>query len=430
MLTDVKIRSARPKDKPYKLADSGGLYLLVAPNGGKYWRLKYRVDAPKETRKEKVLALGIYPEVPLAGYERKVREGDVIAKEWIDGARDKRDKAKSALSVGKDPGAEKRQRIREAKLAAGSTFRAIASEWIEKQGNVWSEVHAAQVESSLENNLFDDIGSRPIAEIEAPELLAVLRKIEARGSHEVRARVQQRASAVFRYGIANGYCVRDPAADLKGAFTPSKLKHFAALTAKELPEFFQKLERYEGDRITQLAVRFLLLTMVRTGELRGAEWTEFDLEAAEWRIPAERMKMGEPHVVPLSRQALAILKELKTLTVESRYVFPQKGNPAKVMSENTVLFALYRMGYHGRATGHGFRSTASTILNETGWKPDVIERQLAHQERNKVRAAYNRAMYLPERRKMMQMWADLLNQYAAPERKVVAGKFGAKRDHA
>ena len=247
------------------------------------------------------------------------------------------------------------------------------------------------------------------------------------------ARVQQRASSIFRFGIVKRYCKHDSAAALRGAFTSASVTHRAALTAKELPDFFAKLgnyvDKFGGDRLTQLAVNFLALTMVRTGELRGAEWSEIDFDAAEWRIPAARMKMKHPHIVPLSRQATLILKELKTLAGESVYVFPQKDNPAKVMSENTILYALYRLGYHSRATGHGFRSTASTILNEIGWNPDVIERQLAHKDRNEIRGIYNRAQYLPERRKMLQAWADTLSEFAKPkdQRKVIAGKFGTRR---
>ena len=412
MLTAVKLRNVEPKKKPFKLADGGGLHLLVTPTGSAYWRLKYRVAG-----KEKVLALGVY------------RDAEGTEQVSLAEARGRRDDAKREMRDGKDPGAEKQSRKRASKVAQRTSFRAVAEEWIKKQRNVLDAAHADSVERSIELNLYPDLGKRPVAEIEAPELLAVLRKIESRGAHEIRSRVQQRASAVFRYGIANGYCQRDPAADLRGAFTPPKVTHCAALTAKELPTFFEKLAVYDGERRTQLAIRFLALTMVRTGELRGAEWSEFDLAAAEWRIPAERMKMGEPHIVPLSRQAIAILKELAGLAKGSPYVFPQTANPAKMMSENTILYALYRMGYHSRATGHGFRATASTILNEIGWNPDVIERQLAHQERNKVRRAYNRATHLPERKKMMQAWADMLDEFAKPkvERRVIAGRFGAKR---
>ena len=252
----------------------------------------------------------------------------------------------------------------------------------------------------------------------------MLRKIEDRGAHEMRQRAQQRASAVFRYGIAAGYCLRDPAADLRGAFTAPKVTSYAALGEKDLPDFFAKVGAYEGEPVTRLALRLLALTFLRTVELRGAEWAEFDTARAEWRIPAERMKMREPHIVPLSRQALAVLEELRALTGGGRFALPQRSNAQKCMSENTILYALYRMGFHSRATGHGFRATASTILNELGFKADVIERQLAHVERNKVRAAYNRAQYLPERVKMMQSWADLLDALAQGGTKIIAGRFG------
>lgn len=407
MLTAVALKNSKPASKPYKLADGQGMYLLVTPSGSRYWRLKYRVAG-----REKVLALGVFPDVPLAE------------------ARERREEARRMLRDGKDPSAQKQAAKRARKQAAGTTFRAIAQEWLKKQRNVWDPGHADQVETSLENNVFPDLGDKPIAEIGAPELLAVLHKIEARGAHEMRQRAQQRTSAVFRYGIAKGYCSRDPARDLRGAFTPVKVRHYAALGAKDLPAFLKKLAAYdgefEGEKVTRLALQLLLLTFVRTGELRAADWSEFDLDAAEWRIPAERMKMREPHIVPLSKQALAVLKQLKELTGDGDLVFPQARKPEQPMSENTILYALYRMGYRSRATGHGFRSTASTILNELGFPPDVIERQLAHMERNKVRAAYNRAQYLPERRRMMQAWADLLDQYAAQDRKVVAGRFGAR----
>lgn len=218
----------------------------------------------------------------------------------------------------------------------------------------------------------------------------------------------QRSGAVFRYAVVTGRCERDSAADLKGALKPPVVQHHTALTAKELPEYLRLLEAYDGEEVTRLGLRLLLLTFVRTGELRGAEWSEIDLAVAEWRVPAERMKMRDPHIVPLSVQSIAVLERLKQLTGKSKFAFPNSRNPQKTMSENTLLYGLYRMGYHGRATGHGFRATASTILNEMGFRADVIERQLAHAERNKVRAAYNRAQYLPERREMMQQWADYL----------------------
>jgi integrase len=283
---------------------------------------------------------------------------------------------------GIDPSAAKQARKRAQRHATANTFKAVAEEWLRKQRNVWDPGHAEQVKASLENNLFPDLGTRPIAEIEAPELLAVLRKIEDRGAHEMRQRAQQRAGAVFRYGIATGRCMRDPAADLRGALTPPAVRHHPALSASDLPKLFRALGEYELHPQTKLAVRFLVLTAVRTGEMRGADWSEFDLDNATWRIPAERMKMGDEHIVPLSKQALEVLAELRELNGDAGLVFRNANNPAKPMSENTVLYALYRLGYHSRATGHGFRSTFSTWANETGYNVDWIERQLAHMERN------------------------------------------------
>jgi integrase len=389
MLTAVEVRNAKPRGKPYKLFDGAGLYLEVTPNGARYWRLKYRFGG-----KEKRLALGVYPRVSIAE------------------ARERRDGAHRLLRDGGDPSALKQAAKREAKLSEGSAFRIVAEEWISKQRSRWQPGHAEAVARSLDMNIFPELGHRPIEEIEAPELRAVLQKIENRGAHEVRQRVQQRVGAVFRYGIATGRCLRNPAPDLRGAFTSPRVRHYSALNEKELPEFLAKLDAYDGEPVTKFALRLLLLTFVRTGELRAAEWAEFDEDSAEWRIPAARMKMRDVHVVPLSRQALLLLKKLKPLTGAARFVFPHWTNPARCMSENTILGALYRMGYHGRATGHGFRGTASTILNEMGFAPDCIERQLAHAERNKVRAAYNHAQYLPERRRMMQRWPDTLDALA------------------
>ena len=388
-LTATAIRNAKAHRKPYKLADGEGMYLLVNPEGARYWRLKYRVAG-----KEKLLSLGVFPGVSLAE------------------ARDRRDEAKRQLRDGVDPSAQRKSDKRAAKLAAANSFEAVAEEWVTKRKNPWAPSHAKRVRASLKTNLYPELGHRPIKEIEAPELLAVLRKIESRGSHEVRQRVQERASAIFRYAIANGHCTRNPAADLRGAFTTPARSNYAALGEKDLPDFFKKLAAYDGELVTKLALRLLVLTFVRTGELRGAQWTEIDEEKGEWRIPAERMKMRERHIVPLSRQALEVLAELRPLTGAGKYVFPHRTNSQKPMSNNTILYALYRMGYHSRATGHGFRATASTILNEQGFKPAVIERQLAHAERNKVRAAYNRAEYLPERRAMMQQYANTLDALA------------------
>lgn len=385
-LSDVQIRNAKPRAKQYKLADGGGLYLLVTPDGRKYWRLKYRFLG-----KEKLLALGVYPETKAAE------------------AREDRDRAKLLLKGHQDPSAVRRQRKHAAVLASGNTFEAVAREWAEQRRHHWVSSHAARVLNSLENEIFAALGFRPIGEITAPELLGALRKVEARGALETAQRVLQRCDAVFRYAIATGRCERSPAADLRGALKTPKHTNRAALSEIDLPDFLRKLEAYDGRLLTRLALELQALTFVRPGELRGAEWSEVNFEVAEWRIPAGRMKMRAPHIVPLSRQAIAAFRQLNQLTGRGRLVFPNQTRPETPISENTVLYALYRMGYHSRATGHGFRATASTILNEQGWKPDAIERQLAHKERNKVRAAYHRSEYLEERRQMMQAWADYLD---------------------
>lgn len=269
--------------------------------------------------------------------------------------------------------------------------------------------HAADVLRRLESNLFPEIGDKPIAEITAPTLLAAVRKIEHRGAHDLAHRVLQVASQVFRYGVATGRCERDPAPDLRGALTPHQSKHQAAVAPEELPALLRAIDGYSelGDTLTAYALRLLALTFVRTNELIGAAWSELDLDSVVWIIPAARMKMRTEHVVPLSRQAIEVLREIRAIGCGSRYVFPGR-NPDKPISNNTMLFALYRLGYKGKMTGHGFRAVASTILNEAGFRADVIERQLAHCEHNEIQGAYNRAEYLPERRKMMQQWTDML----------------------
>jgi integrase len=385
-LTDRAIRNAKPGDKPIRLFDGGGMYLEIAPSGGKWWRFKYRFDG-----KEKRLSLGVFPDVALAA------------------ARKRRDEARELIADGKDPGAQRKAAKREAEGRAANSFEAVAREWYAKQSHTWVTTHANDVLRRLEGNLFPEIGDKPIAELEAPDLLAAVQRIEERGARDLAHRVLQVAGQVLRYGIATGRCKRDLSADLKGALAPHKSKHQAAVTAEELPELLRAIDGYGelGDKLTGYALRLLALTFVRTGELIGAQWQEFDLDAAVWIIPAERMKMKTEHVVPLSRQAVEILRELQAIGGGSRYVFPGR-NPDKPISNNTMLFALYRLGYKGKMTGHGFRAVASTILNEAGFRPDVIERQLAHCERNDIRGAYNRAEYLPERRKMMQQWADML----------------------
>lgn len=390
-LSAQEVKNAKPGEKAIKFSDGLGMYLEIAPTGAKYWRMKYRFAG-----KEKRLALGVYPEVSL--------------KE----ARRKRDDARKLLASGRDPGetrkAEKRARL----LAAENSFEAVAREWYGKQVHTWVKTHAKDVLRRLEVNIFPPLGYRPLAEIDAPELLATIRKIEARGAYDLAHRVLAVCGQVFRYGVATGRCSRDVTGDLRGALTPHKKKHQAAVRPEELPDLLRKIETYDkdtGDTLTRLALQLMAATFVRTSELIGAKWEEFDLDAAVWAIPPERMKMKTEHLVPLSRQALGILEEIKPIAGRSAFVFPGR-NRDKPISNNTMLFALYRMGYKGKMTGHGFRAIASTVLNESGFRSDVIERQLAHCERDEVRGSYNRAEYLPERTAMMQQWADMIDALA------------------
>lgn len=391
-LTDTTCRTAKPAAKPRKLSDGDGMYLEVMPNGSKYWRLKYRFAG-----KEKRLALGVYPETSLAD------------------ARAHRVQARKILALGNDPSEVKKEVKRTTLLNTENTFEAVAREWYAQNVHTWSERHGEAVLTRLEADIFPKLGSRAIKEINSPEMLSTLRLIEKRGALDLAQTVAQYCRRIYAYAIATGRAERNPVTDLRGALKTPVRKHHAYLKADELPEYLGKLEAYDGHPITKLALRFLMLTFVRTQELRGAEWTEIDLEKAEWRIPASRMKMKDPHIVPLSRQAVAVLEELQKHTGNRQHVFANQHKPSTFMSENTMLYALYRMGYHSRTTGHGFRATASTILNEHGFPPDHIERQLAHIERNKVRAAYNHAQYLPERRKMMQWWADYLGTARTPK---------------
>lgn len=386
-LTDTAIRKAKPREdgKARKLFDGGGLFLLVKPNGARYWRLKYRFHG-----KEKLLALGVYPDVSLKS------------------ARDKRDDARKQIAAGIDP--SEARKAEKAARSSENSFEAIAREWWSKHKPNWSESHSSRIMLRLENDVFPWIGSKPIQDITPPELLTVLRRIENRGALETAHRIHQSCGQIFRYAIATLRAERDTAADLKGALPPTNQKHHASITdPKKIGELLRAIDNYQGQFITRCALQFAPLVFVRPGELRHAEWSEIDLDKAEWRIPAEKMKMKTVHIVPLSTQAVAILNEIKPLTGHSKYVFPSVRTLKRPMSENTVTAALRRLGYaSGEMTGHGFRSMASTILNEQGWHRDAIERQLAHMERDSVRAAYNYAEHLPERIKMMQAWSDYL----------------------
>ena len=394
-LTHTRVRNAKPTAKSYKLSDGGGMYLLVTPDGARYWRLDYRFAGKRRT-----LALGVYPIMTLSA------------------ARTGRDEARRLLTQDIDPNAAKKARKRATKIAGENTFETIAREWIANQGHRLAARYCALLLARLEADVFPHIGSRPIAEIDAPELLDVLRRVEKRGVIETARRLRQICGQVFRYAIASSRAKHDPSADLRGALkSPGRPRGHKAMLLDEVPTFLKALETYDGDQRTRLALRLMLLTFARTTELRAARWSEIEnIDGNEplWRIPAERMKMKREHIVPLAPQAVAVLRELRELpgSGASRFLFPSPSSD-RHMSNNTMLYALYRMGYHSRATVHGFRSMASTALNEMGFRPDVIERQLAHQEQNAVRAAYNRAEYLNERRAMMKRWADHLDTIAA-----------------
>ena len=393
-LTDTAIRNAKPKDKQYKLSDEKGLYLLVK-KAGKYFRLDYRFAG-----KRKTLAIGVYPDVTLAE------------------AREQRDEARKLIQKGVDPSQHKRDTKNMLQKIAANDFETIAREWFEKKRPAWAERHAYTVIRRLELNIFPWLGNRPIKLIAAPELLEVLRKIESRGAIETAHRIKQVCGQIFRYAIATGRAERDPSADLKGALTTTKPKSMAAITdPKKIGGLLRAIDGYDGHIITKCALRLAPLVFVRPGELRHAEWTEIDLENAEWKIPAYKMKMKRPHIVPLSKQSIAILMEIEPITGNGLYAFPSLRSTARPMSNNTVNAALRRMGYaKDEMTGHGFRAMASTLLHEQGWPSDVIERQLAHTEGNSVKAAYNHAQHLPERRKMMQSWADYLDALKGGEK--------------
>jgi integrase len=392
-LFDTKIKGVKPSGKQIKLFDAGGLFLLVTPKGGKLWRFKYRFD-----RKEKLLALGAYPEITLAE------------------ARERRDKARKQLANDIDPGAV-RKAMKEAETEETETFEVIAREWHTKfKTTTWTEGHALTIMSRLERDLFPWIGTRPINQIKAQELLILLRRVEARGALESAHRIRTIAGQVFRYAVATGRAERDPSGDLKGALPQPGEKHHAAITEpKEVAPLLRAIDGYQGHFVVKCALRLAPMFFVRPGELRNAEWEEVDLDEAVWNIPAHKMKMKQSHIVPLCKQAVQILTELKELTGASRYVFPSGRSFARPMSNNAILAALRRMGYDkDTMTGHGFRAMARTILDEVlQIRPDFIEHQLAHAVRDPNGRAYNRTTHLAERRKMMEKWADYLDELKA-----------------
>jgi integrase len=403
MLTTKQIDNAKPRDTLYRLFDSLGLYVQIDPNGSKLWRLKYYFLG-----KEKRLAIGRYPEISLLE------------------AREKRDQARKLLAQNIDPAAVKKEEKHAALVSAATTFELVAREWHEHQKERWTPAHAQDILHRLEMDIFPQIGKLPISDIRPIQVLHALRHIEKRGAFEMARRSMQYCGQIFRYGVITERVERDPTTDLKGALKPFKRGHYSALETDDLPEFVETLERNDARLYVQTrhAIQLLMMTFVRTSELIGAKWSEFNFETNEWIIPAERMKMRRPHIVPLSKQVLSILEKQKQLTGNWEWIFPNQSRPRDHMSNNTILKALERLGYKGRMTGHGFRALAmSTIKEKLGYRHEVVDRQLAHAPANKVDAAYDRAKFLDERRVMMQEWADYLNRVAETG-KVVHVDFG------
>lgn len=398
-LTDIKVRTAKPTDKQYKLTDGSGMHLLVHPNGSKYWRLQYRFDG-----KQKMLALGVYPDVSLAD------------------ARTRRDDARNLLANNIDPGDKKKSDKIEQEEAR--TFEQLAVEW-HATNKKWSEEHSRRVLKSLEDNLFPAIGKRNIADLKTRDLLAPIKAVELSGRLEVASRLQQRTTAIMRYAVQSGLLDYNPAQEMVGAVASSNRQHRPALQLKRIPELLRRIDSYTGRPLTRLAVELTLLVFIRSSELRFARWSEIDFETSMWTIPAEReaidgvkhsqrgSKMRTPHLVPLSHQALAILKDVYKLSGDRDFVFIGDHDHRKPMSENTVNKALRVMGYDKKVEvcGHGFRTMACSSLIESGlWSRDAVERQMSHMERNSVRAAYiHKAEHLDERRLMLQWWADFLD---------------------
>lgn len=388
-LTDSAIKTAKPADKPYKLADGLGLYLLVNPNGSRLWRIKYRVDG-----KEKTLSLGSYPDLSLVK------------------ARQCRTEARQKMADGIDPGAHKKA-SKAAQKVEGVSFESLAREWYDYNAPRWAEATAYKAKLYLENDIIPGIGSRPIKTITRPELVELVRTVEARGTLNAAGKIRQWLHQIFRYGLARGVVNANPATDLSVVAAPAKAaRHHPHVTYAELPELLGKVEAANIHTLTRHAIRLLTMTAVRPGELRQAPWSEFDLDAATWTIPKERMKARRPHIVPLPQQAVAILRQLYEITGRYSLVFAG-ANPERPMSENTINKALRLAGYEGRQTGHGFRHLLSTELNGRGYNKDWIERQLAHGDSDEIRGTYNHAAYVEQRREMMQAWADSIDALCA-----------------
>lgn len=384
-LNDMQIRRAKPEAKAYTLGDGQGLSLLIEPNGSKSWRFRYRYAG-----KPKMISLGVYPTITLAD------------------ARSRRDDARKLVAEGKNPSEIRKEQKIALQTESESAFEKIAKEWHQMKSAKWSEGYASDIMEAFQNDIFPYVGARPVGEIKPLELLNVLRKIEKRGALEKMRKVRQRCSEVFRYAIATGRAEYNPAADLSSALDVHQSKHFPFLKADEIPDFLRALDGYTGSRLVLIATKLLMITGVRTIELRASLWSEFDLDNAIWEIPAERMKMRKAHLVPLSTQALDLLKELEIMTGNYRYVFPGRNDPYKPMSEASINQLIKRIGYSGRLTGHGFRHTLSTILHEQGFESSWIEMQLAHVDKNNIRGTYNHAQYLNRRREMMDWYSSYI----------------------
>ena len=387
MLTLPQIRNAKPRSKTYKMADGFGLTLLVQPEGAKLWRFRYRFAG-----KEQMLSFGQWPQVSLAQ------------------ARELRDKARVQLRAGVNPGAVRKQAKAQAKVAAANTFRAVAAEWIELNRGKWRASHVVRVQSSLDRDILPALGDRPIGDISPAEVLAVAKRVEGRDALDQAKRCLQRMTSIFALGVRSLRCESNPARELAGVIKSRKVQHRPALSFDQLPDYLERLEDVGAGPGTKGALGLLLLTATRSGEVRGMRWAEVDMEGALWRIPGERTKTGMEHLVPLSRQAMAVLERMQPLTGGGELVFPSPAKHNEPMHANALLAALRRMGYQtGEITAHGFRATFSTTMNEQGHNPDVIERALAHVPKDKIRAAYHRAKYLDERRVLLQAWADMID---------------------
>jgi integrase len=388
-LTDTEIKRSKGKERPYKLSDSGNLYLWVTPLGGKSWRWAYRHEG-----KEKLMTLGKYPDVSLSR------------------AREHHAASRKLLAEGIDPMAQRKANKTAERFTSENSFASIAAKWMDHWQHGKSPRHVDSTRRRLDSNILPCLGERPIEDIQAPDLVAMVKAIEDRGARDIAKRTLETTGQIFRFGIAHGYSKRNPASEIRPSdiLKAARKVNYARIEARELPSLLKQIEIYPGTHVTRLAIKLMALTFVRTSELIKAKWSEFDVETARWDIPAERMKMRTQHIVPLALQSLEVLDQLRVLTGNSEWVFPGDRNPGKPMSNNTILKGLERMGYKGRMTGHGFRGLASTILHERGYDHEHIELQLAHTPRNAVSAAYNHALYLEPRARMMQEWADFLEQ--------------------